>query len=276
MVTADNVTSDNLMEWIGAGFLASGAAATDEVLEEAALPFDRRRHGLILGMGASGMVIESADAARERGLRPIAEVLGTVTANSAYHGSRLNIEHIQGLMEKLVADCEARHGIDRAEIASSTVFVSHETYTPARGGSAQAEISALRKVFGANADSIVIANTKGMTGHAMGAGVEDATAMKILETGLVPPVANFKEVDPELGALNLSRGGSYPVQYSLRLGAGFGSQISLSLCRWVPSPDGRRPAPRELGYTTRVEDRALFERWVASRPRATPRRSWKW
>ncbi|RZV49656.1 MAG: acyltransferase domain-containing protein, partial [Deltaproteobacteria bacterium] len=264
VVTADNVTSDNLMEWIGSGFLASGAAATDELLEDAALPFDRRRHGLILGMGASGMVIESADAARERGLRPIAEVLGTVTANSAFHGSRLNIEHIQGLAEKLIADCEARHGIDRSEIAPNTVFVSHETYTPARGGSAQAEISTLRKVFGAQADSIVIANTKGMTGHAMGAGVEDATAVKILETGLVPPVANFKEVDPELGALNLSKGGSYPVQYALRLGAGFGSQISLSLCRWVPSPDGRRSAPRNLGYRTRVEDPALFERWMAS------------
>ncbi|MGB5286222.1 MAG: beta-ketoacyl synthase N-terminal-like domain-containing protein, partial [Polyangiales bacterium] len=263
VVTADNVTSDNLMEWVGSGFLASGAAATDEILEEAALPFDRRRHGLILGMGASGMVIETAEAARERGLRPIVEVLGTLTANSAYHGSRLNIDHIQSLMEKLIADCEARHGIDRAEIAPQTVFVSHETYTPARGGSAQAEISALRSVFGANADSIVIANTKGMTGHAMGAGVEDAAAVKILETGMVPPVANFKEIDPELGPLNLSRGGSYPVQYSLRLGAGFGSQISMSLSRWIPSPDGRRPAPRDLGYATRIEDRARFEHWVA-------------
>ena len=264
IVTADNVTSDNLLEWVGAGFLASGAAATDEVLEEAALPFDRRRHGLILGMGASGMVVERADSARERGLRPIGEVLGTLTANSAYHGSRLNIDHIEGLMEQLMADCEARHGIDRAEIAAHTVFVSHETYTPARGGSAQAEIRALRRVFGANADQVVIANTKGMTGHAMGAGVEDATAIKILETGLVPPVANFKEIDPELGALNLSKGGSYPVHYTLRLGAGFGSQISMSLVRWVPSPDGRRPVPRELGYTTRIADRAIFERWLAS------------
>ncbi|HSN84171.1 MAG TPA: SDR family NAD(P)-dependent oxidoreductase [Polyangiales bacterium] len=263
IVTADNVTGDNLMEWVGAGFLASGAAATDEVLEDAALPFDRRRHGLILGMGASGMVIERADAARERGLRPIAEVLGTITANSAYHGSRLNIEHIQGLMEKLIRDCEARHGIDRAEIAPQTVFVSHETYTPARGGSAQAEISALRRAFGAAADQIVIGNTKGMTGHAMGAGMEDAAAVKILETGMVPPVANFKEVDPELGALNLSRGGSYPVRYALRLGAGFGSQISLALLRWVPSPDGSRPSPRALGYATRVHDEDTFRRWIA-------------
>jgi 3-oxoacyl-(acyl-carrier-protein) synthase/NAD(P)-dependent dehydrogenase (short-subunit alcohol dehydrogenase family)/acyl carrier protein len=262
VVTADNVTSDNLLEWVGSGFLASGAAATDELLEEAALPFDRRRHGLVLGMGASGIVIERADSARERGLRPIAEVLGTLTANSAYHGSRLNIEHIEGLMQKLMADCEAKHGIDRTEIAPQTVFVSHETYTPARGGSAQAEIRALRSVFGSHADQVVIANTKGMTGHAMGAGIEDATAVKILETGMVPPVANFKEIDPELGALNLSKGGSYPVHYALRLGAGFGSQVSMSLMRWVQSPDGRRPAPRELGYETRIEDARRFEQWL--------------
>ncbi len=49
----------------------------------------------------------------------------------------------------------------------------------------------------------------------------------------VPPVANFKEVDPELGELNLSKGGDYPVEYALRLGAGFGSQISMTLLRWV-------------------------------------------
>ena len=55
VVSADDVTSDHLMGWIGTGFLASGAAATGEVLEETALPFDRRRNGLLLGMGAAGM-----------------------------------------------------------------------------------------------------------------------------------------------------------------------------------------------------------------------------
>ena len=72
------------------------------------------------------------------------------------------------------------------------------------------------------ADRVVIANTKGFTGHAMGAGIEDVVAVKALETGVVPPVANFKEVDPELGELNLSKGGIYPIEYALRLGAGFG------------------------------------------------------
>ncbi len=54
IVAADDATSDTMMGWIGAGFLATGAAATDEVVEEAALPFDRRRHGMIIGMGAAG------------------------------------------------------------------------------------------------------------------------------------------------------------------------------------------------------------------------------
>ena len=67
--------SDHLIDWMGAGFLASGAAATDEVVEEAAVPFDRRRHGMIIGMGAAALVVESADAARERGIQPICEVL---------------------------------------------------------------------------------------------------------------------------------------------------------------------------------------------------------
>jgi malonyl CoA-acyl carrier protein transacylase len=263
VVSADDVTSDNLLEWMGAGFLASGAAATDESVEDAAIPFDKRRHGLVVGMGAAALVLESADAARERGLQPICEVLSTVTANSAYHATRLDQDHISGLMEKLIADAETRHHISREEIAPKTVFVSHETYTPARGGSASAEVQALRTVFKDKANDVVIANTKGFTGHAMATGVEDVVAVKSLETAWVPPVPNFKEVDPELGHLNLSRGGLYPVEYALRLGAGFGSQISMTLMRWVPTKDGVRRSPNNLNYEYRITDRAAWNEWVA-------------
>jgi len=190
VVAADDITSDHLIDWMGAGFLASGAAATDEVIEEAAVPFDRRRHGMIIGMGAAGLVVESAEAARERGIQPICEVLSAVTANSAFHGTRLDVQHISQVMEHLVAKAESTGSVQRKQIAPHTVFVSHETYTPARGGSAAAEIHALRRVFGDSASQIVIANTKGFTGHAMGAGVEDVLAVKALETGVVPPVAN--------------------------------------------------------------------------------------
>ncbi len=262
IVAADDATSEDLLPWLGAGFLASGAAATDEEVSEAATPFDRRRHGMILGMGAAAIVVEGAAAARERGIQPICELLGAATANSAFHGTRLSVEHIGQVMEDLVARAEASDGTSRHEMAAEMVFVSHETYTPARGGSAAAEIHALRQVFGADADRIVIANTKGFTGHPMGVGIEDVVAIKALETGIVPPVPNFQEVDPELGSLNLSKGGSYPVRYALRLAAGFGSQISMMLLRWTPVRDGRRRNPEELGHTYRVADEEAWTSWL--------------
>ncbi|MGZ4211542.1 MAG: beta-ketoacyl synthase N-terminal-like domain-containing protein, partial [Actinomycetota bacterium] len=262
VVAADDATSDHMMEWIGAGFLASGAAATDAVVEDAATPFDRRRHGMLIGMGAAAFVVEREDAPRERGIRPICQLLGVVTANSAFHGSRLDVEHISGVMESLISGAEIRWGIARAEIAPQLVFVSHETYTPARGGSAAAEVEALRHVFGAATDRIVVANTKGFTGHPMGVGIEDVVAVKTLETGLVPPVPNFKDVDPDLGTLNLSTGGAYPVRYALRLAAGFGSQISMSLLRWIPSPNGSRTAPEDANYTSRIDDPDAWNEWL--------------
>jgi acyl transferase domain-containing protein len=262
VVSADDIASDDLLPWTGSGFLASGAAATDDVVEDAALPFDKRRHGMIIGSGAAALVVESADAARERGIQPICEVLAAVTANSAFHGTRLDVEHIGQVMEQLISQAE-RRGIDRHAIAGQTMFMSHETYTPARGGSASAEINALRKTFGSDADSIVIANTKGFTGHAMGAGIEEVVAVKALETGIVPPVPNFREIDPELGQLNLSRGGAYPVTYALRLAAGFGSQIAMALLRWAEPADGRRRAPSELGFAYRVADQAAWRSWLA-------------
>jgi len=263
VISADDITSDNTLEWFGAAFLSTGAAATGDIVEDTAIPFDRRRNGMIIGMGAAALVVESEDAARERGIRPICEVLGTKTLNSAFHRTRLDVQHISQVMEELVAGAEATRGIARHQIAPQMVFVSHETYTPARGGSAAAEVNALRRVFGAAADSIVIANTKGFTGHAMGAGVEDVVAVKALETGCVPPVANFKEVDPELGVLNLSKGGIYPVKYALRLGAGFGSQISMTLLRWVRTKDGTRPSPNALGYANRIVDPAAWNAWLS-------------
>ncbi len=248
VVSADDVTSREMIEWTGTGFLASGAASTEADVAKAALPFDRRRHGLIMGMGANGLVLEAEEAVRERGMRGIAEVVAIETANSAFHGSRLDVEHISQVMERLVSRVEAERSLNREEIASQGVFVSHETYTPARGGSASAEIQSLRRAFGPAASRLTIANTKGFTGHAMGAGVEESVAIKILETGRVPPVANLKEPDPELGDLRLSQGGHFPARFALRLAAGFGSQIVISLFQKIRGP--------------KLADAAAYQRWL--------------
>jgi acyl transferase domain-containing protein/acyl carrier protein len=264
VIAADDATSDQMMEWIGAGFVATGAAALDEKVEDAALPFDRRRHGMVIGMGAIGLVVEGAEAARERGITPACRLLSAVTANSAFHGTRLDVNHISQVMETLVSQAERKWGVDRHAIAPKMIFVSHETYTPARGGSASAEIFALRGAFGSSVDSIVMANTKGFTGHPMAVGIEDALAVKMLETGIVPPIPNFREVDPELGPLHLSKGGRYDRDYALRLAAGFGSQIAMTLLERVPPPDGRRRAPEELGYAYRIHDAARYRAWLSA------------
>jgi len=155
-------------------------------------------------------------------------------------------------------------------MAPDTVFFSHETFTPARGGSAQAEVKALRDTFGQSTDSIVIANTKGFTGHPMGVGIEDASMFYGLMTGRIPPIANHKEVDPELGNLNLSKGQAYPnLRYGMRFAAGFGSQIGLSLVRKCDYSGDRIDKQKLLTWnqslagTSNLELRVLQNKLVA-------------
>jgi len=243
IIAGDDVTGGSFAPWMNTGMLVSGASTTESNIRKAALPFDRRRNGLLMGMGAAALVLESEDSARERGIRGIAEVLSSVTANSAFHGTRLDIGHVSQVMQRVVEQAELRFGIKRDDIAAQTMFMSHETYTPARGGSASAEIHALRRTFGDHANQVIIANTKGFTGHTMGVGVEDVVSVKALEYGIVPPIAHYDmdfEPDPDLGDLNLSRGGKADVKYALRLGAGFGSQIAMVLFRAIPGDPNRK------------------------------------
>ncbi|RAL23895.1 hypothetical protein DL240_07030 [Lujinxingia litoralis] len=260
ILAADDASGDTLMEWVGSGFLATGAATTEDDVARAALPFDRRRHGMIIGMGALALVVEEAGQAEARGIEPVADVLATRFVNSAYHPTRLDVDHIAGEVAALVKEVEGRFELKREEIADRTVFISHETYTPARGGSAAAEIAALRQTFGERANQVVIANTKGFTGHAMAAGIEDVLAMKVLQRQQVPPIANFAEPDPELGDLRLSQGGSYPVDYALRLAAGFGSQLALALFRYRARCEARVFAPaRYRAWLSEVSEMEHFE-----------------
>ena len=255
IISADDVTGEDLWEWIGGGFAASGAAATGNVVEEAALPFDRRRNGLVLGMGAAAFVVERHSEAMQRGVQPIAELLGSTTANSAFHGTRLDVEHVAQTVDSFITSMESKWGLDRHAIAPNTVFFSHETYTPARGGSAQSEVRALRDTFGASTNRLVIANTKGFTGHPMGVGIEDASMFHGMKTGRIPPIANHKETDPELGNLNLSTGGDYPdIKYGLRFAAGFGSQMALSLVRKWPVVGERIDGQKFLAWSRKLAE----------------------
>ena len=184
---------------------------------------------MIVGMGAVSLVVEEETEVTKRGMKPLAKLLSTEIANSGFHVTRLDIAHVASVMDRLVARAEKNYGLNRSDIAKQLVFISHETYTPARGGSASAEAYALKTTFGKDVSSIIVSNTKGFTGHSMGAGLEDVIAVRCLNTGIVPPIANFQEADPELEGITLSKGGHYDFKYALRLAAGFGSQLGMTL-----------------------------------------------
>ncbi|NLH39397.1 MAG: acyltransferase domain-containing protein, partial [Elusimicrobia bacterium] len=228
IVAADDISNELLQEWLMPGFVASGTATTKARVEDAALPFDRRRHGLIVGSGAVAMVIEDETLVRDRGVVPLARILLTEAKNSAYHVTRLDTDHVSDIMNNFMSKIERIYNLSRKEIAPKTLFVSHETYTPARGGSASAEVKALKKTFGDDVSKVIVSNVKGFTGHTMGASLEDAIAIRALNTGVVPPIANYKEPDPELVGINLSKGGKYNLKYAIRFAAGFGSHMAMS------------------------------------------------
>ncbi|HII49367.1 MAG TPA: SDR family NAD(P)-dependent oxidoreductase [Candidatus Thalassarchaeaceae archaeon] len=246
IVSGDDSTSDVLMPWIGAGFAAAGAHAMGSEVSEVALPFDARRHGMLLGMGGAAFVIERSEDSLERGVTPYVEVLGAEIANSAYHPTRLDTDHAAMVMERFVARMEVRHGLNRADLVDDMTFMSHEPYTPPRGGSASAEVASLRSVFGDAASRILITNGKGYTGHPMGVGLEDAIVIRGLAAGRLPPIANFRDVDSTLGELNLCMGGKHDVRYALRHGAGFGSQIALTFLRRIANSDTARFTPGRI------------------------------
>ena len=74
------------------------------------------------------------------------------------------------------------------------------------------------------ADRVVIANTKGFTGHAMGVGIEDVMAVKALQYGKVPPIAHINdgfEPDPELGDLEFFPWWNLPDRVRSEVGSRF-------------------------------------------------------
>ncbi|CAM9651774.1 unnamed protein product [Phaeothamnion confervicola] len=254
VIAGDDASGEALIPWIGNGFRALGAASIAGDVAGAALPFDARRNGMLLGAGAIGMVIETeASAARRHceaaGLRTVANgaasggggsgrpavkarLLETQISNSAFHGASMDKNHIAVELERFLGTIQENWGVTREQIARQGVYFSHETCTHATptASCAYNEVFALRRCFGSDLlPHMTIINTKGFTGHPMGVSFEDVAAVEVLLSGVAPPVGDHCRLDPALGDLKLSRGGPVGAKYALRFAAGFGSQVAFAL-----------------------------------------------
>lgn len=251
IIASDNATSELSLPYLGGGFLSTGAATCEADLYNAAIPFDLRRNGMIMSSGAAALVVESLDKVEERGIAPVCELLGSHVFNTGSHPARLDVPKYAEELNFFIDQMEKLHGTSRKEIASKLLYVSHETYTPARGGCSEAEAFSLQQTFGDDYRKIEVTNTKGMTGHTMGTSIEDVFAARSLQLGKTAPVVNFKVPDPKLQGLRLSKGGKHQCEFALRLAAGFGSQGNyLLLKKW------------KNGGSQRIVDNNKYKRWI--------------
>ena len=234
IIGGETPTSDAQSPWICSGFLSLGAASVKKNVADAAKPFDANRNGTILGSGAVSLILEREEPVLRRGMKGQVEVLGTHIGNTAYHTYNIDIKGISSEMKRFVGKVEKRHNLKKEEYSKNLVFMSHETFTPARGGSADAEITALRTTYPDTYKEILISNTKGYTGHTLGAALEDAALVKVLQTGIAPPIANLKDISDDFKDLRLAKTAVHgDFQFGFHIAAGFGSHLAFAFFKRI-------------------------------------------
>jgi 3-oxoacyl-[acyl-carrier-protein] synthase II len=178
---------------LGIGGFAVMKALSDrnDEPQRASRPFDKGRDGFIMGEGAGIVVLEEYEAAKQRGAKIYAEVVGYGLTGDAYH---------------MTAPAEGGEGAARCmKMALNNAGVNPDQvgYINAHGTSTPFndlnETLAIKSVFGDHAYKLMVSSTKSMTGHLLGAagGLEAVISCMVLDKGVVPPTINYEEPDPD-------------------------------------------------------------------------------
>lgn len=212
-----------------AGYHAARALATQyDSPETASRPFDARRNGFVHGEGAAVLVLETLEAARERGATILAEVLGVGMSADAHHVTAPS-EDGAGAAKAMSRALKAA-GIGPEDV---DYINAHGTSTPLGD---IAETRAIRTVFGEHAPGLMVSSTKSMLGHSLGAtaAVEAGLTVMAMREGIAPPTINLTDPDPECDldyVPNEAR--RAPIRIALSNSFGFGgSNSALVLKRW--------------------------------------------
>jgi len=150
-------------------------------------PFSAQRRGLSLGEGAGMLVLENWDHAVARGALILGEIAGFGMSSDAHHITQPCVEGPANAMTWALRDA----GIEPEAVSYVN---AHGTGTQSNDAT---ESEAIRRVFGANADSLPVSSSKSMHGHTLGAAgaVEAVATLLALQQGVVPPTANVDSID---------------------------------------------------------------------------------
>lgn len=209
-----------------AGFAALKALSPATDPEAAALPFDQRRQGFVMGEGAGVLVLEELEYALKRNAPILGEIVGYGANCDAYH---LTAPRGDGKIAALAIEEALREGsVKKEEIGYVN---AHGTGTSLNDTT---ETTVLKNVFGEDAPHIPISSTKSMTGHLLGASgaIEAIATLETLRTGWVHPTANLKEADDTCD-LDYVKEGKRKVdpKYALSESFGFGGHNAVLLLK---------------------------------------------
>ncbi|MDA8414210.1 MAG: beta-ketoacyl-ACP synthase II [Desulfobacteraceae bacterium] len=223
--------TESVVTPLGIGGFAVMKALTDSRNDDptrASRPFDKSRDGFVLAEGAGIVVMEEYEAAKKRGAKIYAEVVGYGLTADAYH------------MTAPSPGGEGAARCMRMALKNAGVNPEQVTYINAHGTSTPFndlnETLAIRSVFGDHADKLMVSSTKSMTGHLLGAagGLEAVFCCLAMDKGVVPPTINYEEPDPECDldyVPNTARDAA--IQYSLSNTFGFGGTNATLLFKKV-------------------------------------------
>ena len=166
--------------------------------EKASRPYDKDRDGFVMGEGAGVLILEEYEAAKKRGAKIYAEVIGYGQSEDAY-------DMVAPDPEGAGAEMAMRKAIKDAGIMPEDIdyINAHGTAT---GLGDIAESLAIERIFG-NKDknkNLKVSSTKSMLGHMLGASgaVEAIICIKAMENGVVPPTINLDNQDENVADLN--------------------------------------------------------------------------
>jgi 3-oxoacyl-[acyl-carrier-protein] synthase II len=190
MITGGAESAITPLSIAGFGNMKALSTRNDEP-EKASRPFDRDRDGFVMGDGAGIVVIEELEHALARGARIRGELRGYGLSADAFHITQ-PAPGGEGARRAMLA-CLEDGNIDPKDVG---YINAHGTSTP-HGD--QAEVSAVKVVFGEHARKLIMGSTKSMTGHLLGAagGLEFIISLLTIEHGEIPPTINQEVPDPE-------------------------------------------------------------------------------
>ncbi|MFH1603150.1 MAG: beta-ketoacyl-[acyl-carrier-protein] synthase family protein [Pseudomonadota bacterium] len=219
-------------------FDATRALAVPDTLDvgRSCRPFAKDRAGLVLSEGATFIVLESVEHAKQRGAPCYAALSGYGVASDAYH--------IAGPQAQGEATA-MRLALEDAGLAPERIDYLNAHATATRGGDI-VEANAIHLAFGDAAQTLPVSSTKSLHGHLLGAtsALELVITVVAMTESFFPATAYLDGIDPECDLNHIANSPvfSRQIEHAMSFSSGFGgTNVALVISKHREMP-AKRPS----------------------------------